>query len=164
MAGHAGAGRQAAGGPAYLRAADVATDPTAKRAYRGLARATLTFQTTGPQATAELSLEAVEADLRRELADADAWFAELRAKEIGWIAAGADPDAEFAKLYAADPETPGDGSVIPGPLMVWWRQHHLAVVGLAGAAVLLLGLFGVSYLTIRWVNRWAEKSAPPAGA
>lgn len=39
-----------------------------------------------------------------ELAEADAWYSQLWKKEIGWIQAGGDVDAEFDRLYDQDPQ------------------------------------------------------------
>jgi hypothetical protein len=55
----------------------------------------------------QISLEQLEADFRRELDDAQAWYTELRERELSWIREGRDPEAEFDRLYSADPMLPG---------------------------------------------------------
>ncbi len=74
-----------------LRAAAVAPNAKAKEAYRQLAGTALVHQIVGNGGTRAITLEEVEADLAAELADAEAWYQELRQRELSWIAAGLDP-------------------------------------------------------------------------
>ena len=57
----------------------------------------LMFQYRHGQTHEKLTVEELAARFKEELADAERWYAELRAKEIGWIQSGADPAPEFAK-------------------------------------------------------------------
>ena len=45
---------------------------------------------------------------KQELAEADSWYADLRAKEIEWINSGRNPELEFDKLYAEEPRLPDE--------------------------------------------------------
>jgi hypothetical protein len=82
---------------AYLKASYEVKDEAAKAAYRKLAESSLNLQTRAP-------LARVEQDFQRELADAREWYERLRQDELSWIRDGKDPEAEFDKLYAADPQ------------------------------------------------------------
>jgi hypothetical protein len=79
------------------------TDPAVKAAYRGRAETVLTSQTRAADTMTPLPLEELENDFRQELAEAEAWYAELRRRELDWIKSEKNPDEEFAKLYASDP-------------------------------------------------------------
>lgn len=151
---------------AFLRASDVAPDPAVKKLYRAMAKRVLMMQG-GTEAEAEtpLTLERLEQDFRRELADADAWYADLRAKEIAWVNDPAvDPDAEFARLYAADPEVVGDGSRVPSPAQLWWREKGPAVFAGVCVLVVLLTLFVAVGLVVRLVLHRAKILAQPPAA
>jgi hypothetical protein len=93
---------------AYLKAAAVVTTPEAKAGYERLARAALHLQTRDAFSTTELTPGELEAQFRTEQADADRWYADLKAKETGWIADGADPEAEFDRLYTEEPAIDDD--------------------------------------------------------
>lgn len=89
------AGRLAA--RAYLKAAMHVDDENAKKAYRGLAgRLVRTHE--------GWSMASLEAELKAELAEARAWFAEVEKNEHQWLREGKNPEAEFARLYYADPK------------------------------------------------------------
>ena len=139
---------------AYLRAADVVADPIAKTTYRTLARAAIQGHQSPDGPDGYLSLEQVEADFRRELADADVWYAELRAKEVTWVNdPAADPEAEFARLYAADPEVVGDGSTVPGPATQWWRRTGADVAAVTCLLVAVVTTLGAIILAMRVLYR-----------
>ncbi len=150
---------------AYLRAADVVTEPSAKKAYRGMAHAALNSQTSVEVQGHQLPLDLVEADFRRELADADAWYADRRAKEVAWVNdPTADPEAEFARLYAADPEVVGDGSTVPSPATVWWRRNGVEATAFTCLGVALATVTTASLLAVRQVRRrwFAARGERPA--
>lgn len=84
---------------AFLRAAMLTDDPAASKAYRGRAKGALSMQTVAPDTTRELSLEAVERRLAKEVAAADRKKANVFALEREWIAAGKNPDEEFRKRF-----------------------------------------------------------------
>ena len=82
---------------AYLRAASAVDEPHARDAYAARATDVLEMQV-------GVKMHQVEQDMEQELREADAWFAELREAEIGWIRDGKDPEAEFLKRYPVEPE------------------------------------------------------------
>jgi tetratricopeptide (TPR) repeat protein len=66
------------------------------------------------------TLEQVKTQFLEELADAEQWYEELRAKELGWIASGENPETEFDKLYRQEPligEKTDDSLQPPSPLL-----------------------------------------------
>lgn len=88
---------------AYLRAAAVAPNPEAALAYRTLAAEALIHQVVNGRDYTTISLQEVETSLAKEMAEAESWYAELRQRELTWIAGGMDPEAWFARLYDEDP-------------------------------------------------------------
>ncbi len=132
------AGRLAA--RAYLLAADAVGDPSARGHYEAQAEEILAFHRDG-------DLETVRAALADERAEADAWYAELVAREEAWIEAGDDPEAKIAELYASDPRITGE---LPWASTPWaeiarsWRLP-IALVGLG-----LGGLFIARRRSRRW--------------
>jgi tetratricopeptide (TPR) repeat protein len=93
---------------AYLKAAYEVNDPKVTAKYREFAKVTLIEQTARPDIEEPISLEALEMEFQKELAEARDWYAELREKEIGWIRDGKNPEEEFDKLYAQEPLVRGD--------------------------------------------------------
>jgi len=93
---------------ALLRAAESCDDPGAAAAYREKARKALSMQTPESGETRSLRVEELEAQFATELAESEAWWAELRLNEAEWIAAGADVDARFAEVYYAEPAIGSD--------------------------------------------------------
>lgn len=116
---------------ALLRAADSCGDAEAAAAYREKARMALSLQTPESGESRGLTVEELEAQFAIELAEAEAWWSELRLNEAQWIASGLDVDASFAEVYYAEP-TIGAGS---RP----WRRAPI-LYGL-GAALIAAGLF-----------------------
>ena len=68
-------------------------------AYRAKAEAALAMQTPKPSELRNIELAEVEDDFRKELAQADVWWAELHGRELAWIEAGDDVEARFAETY-----------------------------------------------------------------
>lgn len=91
---------------AYLMAAHATTDPVARASYSHQAKLALSGQQ-GFSERDDVSIEGVKKALRSERAEADAWYAELAAREIEWIRDSPDPEAEIRKLYVEDPVTTG---------------------------------------------------------
>lgn len=124
---------------AYLMASYRMKDEGAKDKYRKLAQQALEIQTleevpnSGPNA-----IDKVETQFMSEIEEAKQWYSKLRQKELDWIAAGVDVDAEFDKLYAAEdsagvenqPTSKIQWLVIGGILVV--------VVGIGGAFLMKL--------------------------
>ena len=133
---------------AYLKASYGVDDENARRQYRQLATRSLEMQLSGSN-----TIEQVEADFRAELADAEAWYADLRQRELGWIAAGTDPEAEFDKLYDAEPESPGNG-LLSGPWLT--SEEGMGLCGALGCGGPLLAVAaGAAY----WWRRRRRRRA-----
>ena len=84
---------------AYLKASYEVTDSSIRAAFRERADDEVHSQSGE-------TLEGIEIDLKIEIAEADKWFAEVRAAEIEWIRTGKDPEAEFAKRFPEEPTVP----------------------------------------------------------
>ena len=69
----------------------------------------LSLQTPESGESRGLTVEELEAQFAIELAEAEAWWSELRLNEAQWLASGLDVDARFAEVYYAEP-TIGAGS------------------------------------------------------
>lgn len=132
---------------AYLRASYEAKEPDAVQKYRVRAKEVLEMQSPRRDTYGQMTLEELETDFKRELAEAKVWYDELRQKEIGWIRDGADPDAEFAKLYATDPAVSAPAEY-DGPTIDDIHQRTILTAGV----VVGLGLFGM--LTLAGVLIW----------
>jgi tetratricopeptide (TPR) repeat protein len=92
---------------AYLKASYEVSEGPGRVAYRGMAANAVSGQTRQRDKMERISLEQVEADFQKELAEARDWYAELRERELSWIRDGKDPEAEFDKLYETEPEVSG---------------------------------------------------------
>jgi tetratricopeptide (TPR) repeat protein len=134
---------------AYLKASYEATDAEAKAAYRETASQALTVQTRGPGTTDRLTLEELEQDFQRELAEAREWYEELRQNELSWIRDGKDPEQEFDRLYYKEPaiSTATDGEKSP-----YRRLLGLILFGLV--------VFAASLLVALLVTRLAARRRP----
>lgn len=139
---------------AYLQAARVVTDPEARAGYRQLAREALTLQTRDPASQVQLTIEEVEPQFDIELADAERWYAELKAKEAGWIASGADPEAEFDKLYTEEP-TIGDEPT-DAISRFWFDRHRTEVIvgSVLGVSVVVVISILLNLRRRRGRSRW----------
>ena len=96
----------------YLKASyEFPNDEATRKRYRELAEKALRGQTPETVLPDQLELADLEKDFQAQLADAEEWYAKLKAQEIGWIQAGRDADAEFNRLYAKEPvaRDPEDG-------------------------------------------------------
>ena len=127
----------------YLLASYRMNDETAKAGYRELADNTLEHtgivandgeEVGGPGRRA---IDFLERDLKLESADADAWYANLKAKEVAWIQDGANVEEHFDRLYREEPVI--DLPTSPAPR--WWHfepwQWMLIGVGFLMAAGLV---------------------------
>ena len=134
---------------AYLKASYEVKDPSARDAYRELAKQALAMQREAGEANQSLSLERLESDFKAELEDARSWYADLREKELSWVRGGGDPEAEFDRLYAEEPQVPVVGEEAerggsPSGAWRWVRQNPLMAVSVALPVVLLLALAGAA--------------------
>lgn len=91
---------------AYLHASYSVEDEQARKAYRKFADQSLNMQM---QRGSELSLNVLETDFTKELAEGREWYETIRSDEQGWIAAGLDPEVEFSKKYYAAPRVAASG-------------------------------------------------------
>jgi tetratricopeptide (TPR) repeat protein len=80
---------------ALLKASYGTDEAEARAVYRDRARAAL--------AAPDGALEELEQAFRRDLAEAEAWYAEVRKNELTWIREGKDADREFSRRYYARP-------------------------------------------------------------
>ena len=97
----------------------------------------------------------VEADFRKELADAETWYAAVRADELKWIEQGVDVDAEFDKNYFREPKVGGDpdGSTnfraAASVRGTSWSLLAVAIGGILGVlAVIALVYFVLTFLAL----------------
>jgi tetratricopeptide (TPR) repeat protein len=134
---------------AYLTASHQVEDEQAKLHYRLLARNALAMQK--QPGNAHTWLELIEQELQRELQEADAWYVELKSKEIAWIDAGLNADAEFDKLYDKPPRIEAQST---GDIVVQQRRRDgwLAFGGLGGI-VILVGALVLRYRRARPVKK-----------
>jgi tetratricopeptide (TPR) repeat protein len=138
---------------AYLKASYDAPEGPARTVYRWLAEHALLRQTPGPGREEQISLEQVEADFQKELAEANAWYAKLRERELSWIREGKDPEAEFDKFYDREPELSDPEA-----------NRKLAIYLITGAAALLVlavaGLVVFVYVRRRRARQRAGADTP----
>ncbi len=120
----------------YLKASYTVKDQAAREGYRAMAGSFLKFQTRGALTQDGLELSEIEADFAAELADAEAWYAALKAKEASWIRDGKDADAEFDRLYSEEPEVAGNVT----EAVIGFGLENKLLLGIGLAAVLLAGI------------------------
>lgn len=131
---------------AFLKASYEVRDEAIRLHYQRFAYGALRHQfATGDDEP--VSLERVESEFQKELEEGRAWYAELRERELGWIRDGKNPEAEFDKLYVAEPSVTGMDVTDPMNPM---DRLLLLVAG----AVVALTAFGVGgWLLVRYVRR-----------
>lgn len=117
---------------ALLKASYQMQDDRQKKAYRDMASRALYLQTPRTKST-QITLEEVEEPFKKELKEAQDWYAQLRAKEIAWIAEGKNPEAEFDKLYTTEPEM--SGMDVDDPMSGDQRSVVAVIAGLVAIAV-----------------------------
>jgi tetratricopeptide (TPR) repeat protein len=141
---------------AYLLAARQTKDESAE-AYRNSAKSAACMQVVtrvGVEAFPE-----IEKRLEVELADAQAWYDELAARERDWIDSGADVEAEYDRLYHSEPESPDDG--MEPRLSYSARNSLLGYAIIAGLIALIVALFAIGFFFIWLVNR-GKPPVPPS--
>jgi hypothetical protein len=141
------AGRLAA--RAYLQASYRFEDPPIQDRFRLRAQEVLQHHSGIKPQEAESALAEVEQDFSMERADADAWYAKLKAKEVSWIAEGADADAEFDQFYDYDPHVRGNNPDSRRTSSQDWQEPGTnSSVGVSLAKILLsiLALVGFVWL------------------
>lgn len=128
---------------AFLKASYEVNDEASREKYRELATMAIELQTGG--AGNQLTLEELEADFKKELAEAEAWYAQVKADELAWIESGQNPEALFAEKYFKTPvieSSPSAGA--PSPTLLEW-------IGLFGAAL------GIVFLVYRFSRRVVQR-------
>jgi tetratricopeptide (TPR) repeat protein len=126
----------------YLKASYVIKDETSKQRYRELAAAAITLQTRSPllSSTVVLTLDELEVEFRKQIADADEWYAKLAQKERDWIREGKDVEAEFDRLYDAEPSSIGE----PSDDVIERVTNRAILIG----SLLLVGMIAIGYYMI----------------
>jgi len=124
---------------ALLQASYVMKDDVAKQEYRKLADSAMGMQV-GEYSPSDTVHPNIEDQFQAELTEARSWYDDLRAKEVAWIRDGKDVEAEFDKLYTAEPavrtETIYGGGVSGMMRRISWPR----TVGLvAGLGIVVVG-------------------------
>jgi hypothetical protein len=136
-------------------------EESARTEYRDKARIARQYQTKYRDSDKELSLEELEQSFRKELADADEWFAGVRNDEMTWIGEGKDPEKEFTLKYYEEPEVAADTSELL-PQEPFFQRTFVQVHIALGAIVLLL-VVPPALMVLRWRRaRRARLAAPDA--
>lgn len=104
---------------AYLKASYEIPDGPARIAYQKMALAALAMQWGSEQ------LENIEPLFKKELEEAQIWYAKLRENELSWIREGKNPEVEFDKLYDADPELSGGNNFFDKALLTFKALFNL---------------------------------------
>lgn len=127
---------------AYLMASYRVSDDRARLQYRKLATQVLLLQTTTPDTNDPIQVEQVESEFAAELADANKWYSDLKAREIGWIRDGKNPEAEFDLLYTEEPsvQTVDPTNDILPQNSLFARSAGTIFVGVAVLAGIIIGL------------------------
>lgn len=139
---------------AFLKASYEVPDGPARATYRTMAARAIYMQTPSRAALSQISLGQVEADFQRELDDARGWYAELRERELSWIREGWDPEGEFDRLYATDPESPGMD--VDDPASTDEKLRRFFIVGGIVFATVSVVAFAGAALVVR--RLWARRS------
>lgn len=125
---------------AYLMAARATGDRSARASYESQAASAVGGQR-GLRDSENVSIDGIKAAFKVELAEADAWYAELAAREAEWIASSPDPEAEVRRLYAEDPRTTGKAPDVYESPREFLARHWL-VLSIIAAVIALLAVLG----------------------
>lgn len=132
---------------AFLRASYEVKDEPTRVLYRRLAARAVAQQLppSGVQYEGKDILAVVETKFQQELEEGRVWYADLRERELSWIRDGKDPEAEFDKLYDAEPEV--SGMDVKDPLTPPEQLRLLLIgAGVVAGLVLLSVLVGVTLI------------------
>jgi tetratricopeptide (TPR) repeat protein len=121
---------------AYLKAGYEAPETAAKDYYRERAKAILETQVAR-------NLEQIEAELKREIAQGEAYYAGIVADETAWAAAGENLDRRYGETYYQQPELTVDHTNYPADPE---KRAVLLLMSIAGGFVLLMFIGGVLIL------------------
>ncbi len=136
---------------AYLQASYQVEGP-AREAYCKLAEASLNMQTPRQGEYRSMKLAEIEPAFQAELADAEKWYAELKTREVDWIAKGLNADAEFDRLYTAEPKVLATAEPFPA-----WHGELLFRILIFGGVGVLVVLF---WRFLRFLVKKAMSEAP----
>ncbi len=127
---------------AYLRASQFAPHEVVKEKYHELAGRALSMQL---NLDGKLSVAEVEHELYLEVNQANQWFAGVQQDELGWIAAGENPEDNFAEKYYADPEVDAAVFAVGDRVQLSSTFVRAAFWTLLAVAVALAGLMLYRY-------------------
>jgi hypothetical protein len=147
---------------AYLKASYAVQDESARNDYREKARSALTFQSQYRNGSDELGLKELEASFQQELAQADAWFAEVRQNELTWLKEGKNPEEEFARQYYQEPQVEADPRE-ELPDSPQFRRLQFGVIAILLLLVLLIAAVPVKIIQMRRARR-NQTAVDPAKA
>ncbi len=129
---------------AYLRAAAGVEGDGPKQLYKAAATRALRYQVVEGTEDQE-PFEQAEAELGSEMLESDEWYAAVRARELGWIKSGANPEAEFDKLYATEPAVIATMNAHDAKIPRW---HWIIYGGLVGVSVLVMILIAKRFRSV----------------
>lgn len=137
---------------AFLKASYEVEHEQHKKAYRMLAIDALQMQATSRDSQTQITIEQVEADFKKELAEAEEWYGRLHESEKSWIRDGLDPEKEFDKLYTSEPEHSGMDAVDP---MTFDQRIGLSIR--VGSVAILLGVVVIAGIAVVLIIRTFRK-------
>ena len=106
---------------AFLRAAQVAKDTTARQDYKLMANGAIRGQIASKVDSSQLSLERIDEQLTSEVAEAEKWFHHnIERDEKTWIAEGKDVDQLFDAKYRSEPSQTFDPPTVPTNVAALW--------------------------------------------
>ncbi|WP_145364037.1 hypothetical protein [Stratiformator vulcanicus] len=133
---------------AFLRAAELTSDPDKAEALRKDAESALELQVIGDGSNRPFTVSEIEAQLAREVTEAEQWFGRIKKDEALWVEAADDPDQRFWDKYGLQDVRVGKVRMerlseryAPKGIPRWM----IAVV-VGGAAATLLAIFGIVQL------------------
>ena len=117
------------------------------------------MQADRPGSSQQLTLKQVEAALKQELADAEAWYAGIRQDELEWIRSGTDVDAAFTEKYyqnspamvVTQPMLP-PAPPAPAPRAVSSTRVSFLSLGLVTVVLLVVGVVVVGGIAAAMLN------------
>lgn len=135
----------------YISASEQARNETEKQAYEQLASSVIRYQFARGDLDSPIPAQPILERFKKEKAEADAWFADLKKREAAWIATGGDVDAKFSEYYRMPPvalvsdeavEYQYSEYVYHGPnfpsVQTWGFFSGVCVVGIVGTLYVVL--------------------------
>lgn len=118
----------------YLKGSHEVDDPELKAVYPRIAKESLSMQTVTARSITELRLQELEATFRKELAEAENWYGNIRNDELAWIEAGVNEDEEFTMKYYLESEVGALPSSISGVTRVFIAVAVAVYILVSGAS------------------------------